>query len=200
MITGIDDQTADVAYRSIIRLHVVSAAHLNFAHRDAVMSDPMRADSQAGDTAATHPHSAHTHGAHAKCEVRLRKHLSLLIAPVSARSRQELLLLGLIERRELGHRASEPDLLPGRCHEIDRDKMPAVAPMPRLHDEMSDRACDRIDDHASEIAADPVLAGDFASDVELARPAHRYRQSPGAPGSATLTAGLALLRVGAARR
>lgn len=58
--------------------------------------------------------------------------------------------------------------------------MAAVAPMPRLDDKVGDRPGDRIDHDAAEIAAGLVLAGDFASDLELGRPAHRYLLRPSA--------------------
>jgi hypothetical protein len=86
---------------------------------------------------------------------------------MSARAGQEMGLLSVLERFELSHAASQPDLLRRGVNKIDRHQMTCLSPMLRFHNEVRQRAGDWIDDHAFQLAADAVIARDFAANGEL---------------------------------
>jgi hypothetical protein len=128
-------------------------------------------------------HVARTHAAHANTEpvVRPGDNLLFVVIPLAARAGQELRLLGMLERVELGSRATQPDLLPGRVDEIDRHQTTHPVPAPWLDDEVGERLGDRIDEHTAEHAADAVTTRDIASDRELRAVVHSVPPIRGFP-------------------
>jgi hypothetical protein len=106
MIAGIDDQSLDLPDRPIRGVYVLAAAHLHLTHGYTVVGDRL------GTSIHAHAHAAHPHAGHAKSVVGQREHLSLSVAPLSARSGQKPGLFGVLERFELRHRAPQPDLRP----------------------------------------------------------------------------------------
>ena len=170
MVIGrVDDQSLDTADVAVACVDVLAAPHLHVAQRHAVAGDHLLAGVHAAG--AQHAQAAHADPAHAQppteSVVGPREHLSLPVAPLSSRVGQELGLLGVLERVELGGRAAQPDLLPRRVDEIDRHQATRPAPVLRRDDEVGERLGDGIDDDARQLPADAVAARDVASDREL---------------------------------
>src|ERR1039457_1923897 len=115
MIAGIDDQSLDPPDCPVRGVNALAAAHLDLARGYTVMGERSGASAHAP---LAPPARAHA-DAHAQSVVGPREHLPLPVAPLSARSWQELRLLSVFERLELRAGAPQPDLLRRRAHEID---------------------------------------------------------------------------------
>jgi hypothetical protein len=80
--------------------------------------------------------------------------------------------LSVLERFELRHGASQPELVRRRVRNIDWHQVTCASSMPRFDDEVRQRTGDGIDDHAFQVAADAVTTRDFASNGEVSDFAH----------------------------
>src|ERR1022692_2843599 len=94
MISGIDDQSLDPPDSVVGGIHVLAAAHLHFTHGDMIVAVRMgiSASSHPANRQTTHAHATAARAASAESEVGQREHLVLLVAQLSADSRQELCL------------------------------------------------------------------------------------------------------------
>lgn len=89
MISGVDDKSLDSSDSPIRGIYVLAPADTRLTHWHTVSDDRMGPSSQA--------HAAHAHTyTHAKWVVRQRENLLLLVTRCSARSQQELCLLGVL--------------------------------------------------------------------------------------------------------
>src|SRR5579872_4162761 len=114
MIAGIDDQPLNPPDRPVLCVDVLAPAHLDLTRGYTVLGDRVGACTHAAHAhAAAHaPHTVHAAAqAHDEPVVGPREHLILLVPPPSTRAREEMGLLGVLERFELASGASEPDLV-----------------------------------------------------------------------------------------